>query len=471
MRAISQGMYNHGNDTSPGCGAEITAVAPPVPASTNVSTALLQVRTVATDGKSNTTYIKAIVDAQTSAQISVSDLGSGGAEEFYDALSANANRWGAFVERGAQLQLPPTDTRYRDTATQLLSMYLNTDRGLLPEYGGGKFWNTYNEFLPLDTLALGGALLEWGHGEAALPYLGFVFDTRVCSNVVCVTKAGKDGSHTKNVSRGEIIYSVFGCDSDADYGRLLALYVQAVRVSGNLTWAKAHLVTAQAMASLVLAKRMAAVSAVPKSDPRHGIVPGSPEHDICGGPGFFFSINVWYVRAFLDLHRLHTEYSPALSGNTTLEKLLLPTAEAWRADIRAAADFTAVKRSDGQGLFFLHPVVGSVYGDNTAKIPAPMPGGDEATCVARGTCFASMTATQPGGGSLQTTNYANFRIFSETLLAGVLEARHALAIMVYREAHRGTLLGMTRFRDGLDGVHSVPLVFTFINNNRTGLLH
>ena len=69
-------------------------------------------------------------------------------------------------------------------------------------------------------------------------------------------------------------------------------------------------------------------------------------------------------------------------------------------------------------------------------------GGDEATCIDRKTCFASMTASLPNGGSLQTTNYANFRIFSETLLAGVLEEKHELAIMNFRESHRGTLLGM-----------------------------
>ena len=104
----------------------------------------------------------------------------------------------------------------------------------------------------------------------------------------------------------------------------------------------------------------------------------------------------------------------------------------------------------------------------------PIEGGDEATCVARGTCFESMTAGVPGqanGGSNQHTNYvsaaapfvsssedaqrkrlaqANFRIFSETLLAGVLDPEYELAIMNFRESHRGTLLGMTRFRDGLD---------------------
>jgi hypothetical protein len=56
-----------------------------------------------------------------------------------------------------------------------------------------------------------------------------------------------------------------------------------------------------------------------------------------------------------------------------------------------------------------------------------------------------MSAATASGGSNQATNYANFRIFSETLLAGVLEERHELAIMNFRESHQGTLLGMTRF--------------------------
>ena len=48
-------------------------------------------------------------------------------------------------------------------------------------------------------------------------------------------------------------------------------------------------------------------------------------------------------------------------------------------------------------------------------------GGDRATCLQRGTCFASMSAPLPNGGSNQLTNYANFRIFSEMLLAGILD--------------------------------------------------
>ena len=152
--------------------------------------------------------------------------------------------------------------------------------------------------------------------------------------------------------------------------------------------------------------------------------------------------------------------------------LLLPTAEAWRRDIRTAAAFTAVHRSDGDGVFFLHPVVGSSYGLQSGKHPTPLvKGGDEASCVERATCFASMSASTSSGGSNQHTNYANFRIFSETLLAGILDQEYELAIMSYRESHRGTLLGMTRFRDGLDDMPILGYGKGSINHDRLGPFH
>ena len=75
---------------------------------------------------------------------------------------------------------------------------------------------------------------------------------------------------------------------------------------------------------------------------------------------------------------------------------------AWRADIHAAAKFTAVTTSDGSGtFFFLHPVVGAAYDPEAT----PLAGGDEATCVQCKTCWPSMAASLPGapGGSNQVS--------------------------------------------------------------------
>ena len=300
--------------------------------------------------------------------------------------------------------------------------------------------------------ALQAGLLDWGHHAEAVGYLRYFFGTKV------------------NATDGAIIYSLFGCDSDADYGRLIHTYVKAVQYSGNLTFAAEVLPIIHAMANRILLLRSAAERAFPAGNPLHGIVPGSPEHDICGDPGYFFSINVWYVRSLIELHQLHAEY-PSLSRNVSLEGRLLPTAEIWRRDVHAAADFTAVRRSDGAGLFFLHPVVGSVFGLRKAGSPPLLPGGDESDCVDRGTCFASMSASLPDGGSNQHTNYANFRIFSETLLAGVLDPEFELAIMTFRESHRGTVLGMTRFRDGLDDMPILGYNRGNLHHDRIGAFH
>ena len=255
-----------------------------------------------------------------------------------------------------------------------------------------------------------------------------------------------------NASFGGIIYNHFGCDSDADYGRLIDLYVQAVRYSGNTTWAAEHLPAVHALATNVLVRRAEAATMFPAGHPFHGMVYGSAEHDICTAPSIYFSINVWFARGLQSLGHMHSEF-PTLSTNATFESMLLPTASAWRSDINFAANYTAVRRVDGNGLFFLHPVVGSAYSESDPpfgqNLPpqalTPVEGGDESTCIHRGTCFTSMTAGVPGaaaGGSNQNTNYANFRIFSETLLAGILEPQYELAIMNYRESHRGTCVSV-----------------------------
>merc|ERR1711881_581009 len=180
--------------------------------------------------------------------------------------------------------------------------------------------------------------------------------------------------------------SLFGCDGDGDYGRLISTFARAVRYSGNLTWGQMLLPTIEAMAGVILQKRKEAEAAFPSGHVLHGIVPGSPEHDICGTKGHYFSVNVWHVRGLLDLGVLLTDY-PDVTANKTLEQTLRTTAQAWRADIQSAANYMAVRRQDGS-VYFLHTCVGSDCTKNLNQ----QEGGSESDCVERGTCWASMTA-------------------------------------------------------------------------------
>eukprot|EP01043_Picozoa_sp_COSAG02_P016384 COSAG02_NODE_718_length_18064_cov_5.507932_13_plen_475_part_00 len=252
------------------------------------------------------------------------------------------------------------------------------------------------------------------------------------------------------------------------------MFVTAVEYSSDLSWAREHLPTVHAMANNVLRRRAKAVAAFPPSSPLHGLVPGSPDHDLCRrgtqvGPGYYFNNQAWFVRGLLSLHRLHVEF-PALSRDSSLEDQLLPVATTWRANIHSAAIFTAVKREAGsEGWFFLSPVVGSAYGmANNASL---LPGGSETDCIERKTCFASMSSALPGGGSNQLTNYANFDMFGETLLSGVLAPQFEVAIMDFRDQHRGTLLGMTRFRDVLDDLYSLGYGHGSLRHDRLGTFH
>eukprot|EP01051_Picozoa_sp_SAG22_P000864 SAG22_NODE_28_length_28728_cov_19.603619_7_plen_1070_part_00 len=442
LRVVDLGRwYPTGGPGGAGCGEEVIVVAKRYAPGCNFSTALLRLSVTLGVGKgasTTTSYSRAVVTADGTRLVSVDALGCNGSE-FYEALAHQKDRWDPFVRRGAAAQLPGGDVRYVDTATSLLTMYMNEDKGLTPDYGMGQFWNNYNIYIPLDTNAIGGALLEWGHTDEALRYIGYFF-----ANFV-------------NRENGTIIYGTFIADNLANYGRALDMFVSAVEYSSNITWARELLPTVHAMAAGVLRRRASALAAFPPSSPLHGIVPGSPDHDLVTsasqvGPGFYFNNQCWFVRGLLSLHRLHVQY-PALSLNATLQAEFLPTANAWRENIHTAATFTAVRRANGdEGWFFLSPVVGSVYGmvTNTSLL---LPGGSEEDCVERKTCYASMSAALPGGGSNQITDYSNFDMFSETLLSGVLAEEFEAALMDFRESHRGTLLGMTRFRDVLDDLY------------------
>jgi hypothetical protein len=93
--------------------------------------------TTATTTTISTTFIRVVVTANGTKLLHSDDLGENGTE-FYAALLHQAQRWDEFVGRGAEAVIPSIDQRYADTANSLLTMYMNTDQGLIPEYGAGQ---------------------------------------------------------------------------------------------------------------------------------------------------------------------------------------------------------------------------------------------------------------------------------------------------------------------------------------------
>jgi len=78
-----------------------------------------------------------------------------------------------------------------------------------------------------------------------------------------------------------------------------------------------------------------------------------------------------------------------------------------------------------------------------------------------------MTATY----SDYASNYANFRILSETLHADVLDAEYAEGIMNFRESHRGTMTGMTRFRSVIDDMPILGYGWSALSHDRIESFH
>lgn len=448
LRALSVGMW----DELSQCGAEVVAVTTqPSEVYSNQTVAHLRVTTVIGGANPVISFVRIIANDTDGSVISKDELHSDGGA-FVEALMAQSNKWDPWIAQGTVVDLTgvPGGSRYSDMSQGLLTAYLNLDRGLVQEYGLGKFANEYNEYLPLDTLALNNALLEWGQHDTSLQYLEHFFRNYIDN------------------STGMITYSLFGCDGDGDYGRLISTFARAVRYSGNLTWGQMLLPTIEAMAGVLLDKRREAEAAFPSGHVLHGIVPGSAEHDICGGKAHYFSVNVWHVRGLLDLGQLISDY-PEVTANKTLESVLQTTGQAWRADIQYAANYTAVRRSDGS-VYFLHTCVGS---DCTGLPHQPgnlREGGSETDCVERGTCWESLTADYDSR-TWQAPNYANFRIFSETLHADILDAEYAEGIMNYRESHRGTMTGMTRFRSQIDDMPILGYGWSALSHDRVESFH
>lgn len=429
-------------DTDLDCGATIMVVSPNATAASPASTALVRVTTLHGLNES-TIFLRLLANQTTSEPLSTEVMEDGNL--FFKAILDQSVRWTEFVNFGAQTSLPDSDRRYRDMPNALMTAYLNTFRGMTPEYGMGKFANEYNEFLPLDTLSLHEGLLEWGHHDVSRQYLSHFFGT----------------DKYINSTDGKIIYSVFGCDGDADYGRLISTYVKAARYSGDLQWAASLLPVIEKMAGVLLLMRQETMDTYNSSSLLYGLSMGAPEHDLCGEKSFFFNVNVWNIRGLSDLNDYLKD--TALTHNATLENMLAPVARDWRDRLQKAADFTLVRKSDGSP-FFLHPCVGSDCAKRNLVLKA---GGTEETCVAAGTCWPSMTADR----SNQIANYANFRFYSETLLASVLNDDYEQAIISFRDTHRGTLTGMTRFRDGLDDMPILGYGWGLLAHDEIGLFH
>ena len=145
--------------------------------------------------------------------------GRRGAALFYAALLAVADKGDGLLRPAMSLELPDGDRRQVDMARASLLFSSNTYVGNQPNYGVGATYWSYgredNGSLPVIVLSVDEALLEWGMCGTALDHIDFYLQNYIDA-------------------AGRVTYGIFPWtyegDSVGDLGRLVELYLRAVRL-------------------------------------------------------------------------------------------------------------------------------------------------------------------------------------------------------------------------------------------------
>lgn len=155
--------------------------------------------------------------------------------------------------------------------------------------------------LPLTSLALDHALLDFNLQTAALDRIGFYFETFIYAN------GSIDMGHWKDPWKdsGAGQYNCTFPDSLADHGRMLELFTRAVRLTNNLTWYDKHKPAAERVVTYLLKSLNESQAHNPdQSSLTYDFIFGPAEHDTCTDPEFYFSVQAWNWRGLLEYNRL-----------------------------------------------------------------------------------------------------------------------------------------------------------------------
>jgi hypothetical protein len=292
---------------------------------------------------------------------------------FWGAVVAHAAEWQEAFAPAMSVTLPYSERRQVDMAKGVLVATSTVFIGDQPNYGTDVYWlgsppaasmmdsSGRPDSLPLTTLSLDTALLQWGVFDSALSKVGFYFDTFIFPNGTA------DMGHWKDIWKDAGVgqYNCTYPDGLSDMGKLLELFADTVRLSRNTTWLTAHLPAAIRIGEYLLRARHQAVASFPPSDPRHGLIYGPAEHDTCDmGMGaslkvvddqymlYYFSVSMQSWRGMVELGNLMNDFpSTAWGANATLAAELLTEAALFKADIDSAVKNSVVRDQTGRIAF------------------------------------------------------------------------------------------------------------------------
>jgi hypothetical protein len=385
-------------------------------------------------------------------------------KRFYQALLTEHERWNGplfFSDTSMKIRLPYAERRVTDMARASLTMGLTIYRGLVPNYGTGGYWTQWYgapdgdgngeinarmpwtpcrldegacASLPMQSFAMDNALLEWGlHGPAQARIAFFLrrfvrhdgtinllnWNSKPTGPARCPFDGPADANDTSLPQFN---------DGLADYGRTIDMWVRAVELSpagSTDTFVAQTLPSVLAIGRYILALRRNATTAIPASSVVHGLVFGPAEHDTCPNSDYYINVQVWVWRGLVRLG----DWLLAAGGEPALAAELLHDAADFRTQLNAAVAATVTPMAGDQ--LFVPPILGT--SNPALRVP-----------------WVNMTQPTPKAAGQSIPSYANFRYYGETLLAAALPPSIEQAISSFREAHGGTLSGMTRYMDHLE---------------------
>jgi hypothetical protein len=362
-----------------------------------------------------------------------------GADVFYAALLAEQALWNATFAPSTSYTLPGREgARQIDMAAGALVASLSLYVGFAPNYGdGADYWSPQCDrggSLPFQEIAVVQNLLDINLPGMAADRLGFWLDNYLKADGEISTCDWEDSCPDQFA------------DGLADYGEMEDLFARVARMqlAANLAngtaWLDAHLAQGFLLANHSLALRLAAVARgeTPGVNASAGMIFGSPEHDLCHSPDYYYHNNAWFVRGMTESGKFFTDLCPTHCGGKYAGFGATLTAEAARFGSDLAASLAMTVTFDGASgrPFFVPPI---------AKVGiAPYKSMIESTI----------------------SEYSNFRFYSELLGADVLSPELSHALQDFRESTTGTVSGITRWDDHLDDMPSSYYLAASLRDDR-----
>ena len=283
-------------------------------------------------------------------------------------------------------------------------------------------------------------LLDIGLADMAAARLGWWFDHYLTADGQISTGDWEDSCPNKFA------------DGLSDYGEMEDLFVRCARMqlaTNGTAWLGAHITQGIALMNYSYSLRMAAVARheVPGRNVTAGMIWGSPEHDLCHSPGYYYHNNAWFIRGMLEAGKFLRDVCGTVSvcrQYSSFGSVLLAEAARFQADFNASLGLAVTRDPKTGAVVFIPPLAQLGF--------AP---------------FKSMIEST-------IAEYSNFRFYSELLGADILSDALSNALQDFRESTTGTVSGITRWSDHLDDMPSSYYLATSLRNDRVDrflLLH